>query len=248
VCYAKSSGSFESVVLQTWGKKSTCAMDLYRAAANQYSNKAVVLIGPEGDVLWSGGSPNSATSYRISGGRKENALVADTRANVTPYLDKGLLKGLDIPRKADSIVELIHTGQYSKAIKKLKSKKSSMPEFSNTLLERLEQVRQKKLAFFEKLIEEGDNWGAYKVGSSYTRCFSSASEVSKVKSKVSKLKQNKNVRDNISALNSFRKFQGVYNKLNLNTKEIDRVRSDMSKFADKYEGTEIGDIVSNARK
>ena len=74
------------------------------------------------------------------------------------------------------VAEAVKTGQLGAAQLLLKRAPNAgdVGEFKKTLLERLEALRAKKRALFDSLVAADRKWDAYKVGSSYVRCFPKA--------------------------------------------------------------------------
>jgi len=204
----KRPNGFKGMSQRFWGKETLAGLDV-QGATNQLLGKgrkgcAIVILGTEGETLYAGSDINKGSSfYRAAGNPK--VPFADLRKNITAHLDKGLLGGLKVPVMMRPVAKAVRAGQLGGAQMMLaRAPDAGAPgEFKKALLKRLEALRVKKRALFDSLMAAGKKWDAYKVGSSYVRCFPKAKDMSEVRRSVSSMNFKKPVKQNLAARRIF---------------------------------------------
>lgn len=241
----KSPVRFRSMAKMLWGDDYVCGLDAreatYKKLRGDSASAGIIVFGPEGDVLWRGSDPHKGSHFYPEAGRPK-VPFADLKKGISAHLKQGLLAGLDIPIQADMIAKAIKCGQLAQAQAYLSQvpKSGALGEFRTALETRFEELRKKKLAHFEELQKAGKDWDAYKVGSSYARCFPRAKDAMKIKSTVRKLAMKKDVRDNLDAKRAFAnvvpRVYGSKGKASLRMQAKPALRQ----IAAKYPKTEFG--------
>lgn len=245
----KGPAGFRSLAQSLWGKERNAALDFgnasYQFLRGDAADACSVIFGPDGEILERAGQLGSAGSYYNMPG-KPAVPFYDLQEAIKPHLDKGLLGGLKPPDGAAPILTAIKMARYSEAMALLEqaSKKGETNGFHKTLLERLAALEKSKLELFEQLKKDGDAWGAYKVGSSFARCFSKSKEVSDVKKEINSLKRDASVKDNLKAESIFQKLaQSLGKKTGPKAKQD--IQAALQMMAQKYPKTEYGRIAAS---
>ncbi len=224
-------------------------MDARTTSYSLWSNSGIVILDPEGKVVWKGGDAHKGAFFYNTEG-KPPIPFADLRTNITPLFDQGLLGGLDVPSNAKPIAKLIKLGNLAGAQALLTRLSGSGPsgEFKEKLVARLEDLRKQKLALFESLASAEKLWEAYKVGDSYVRCFPKAPDLSKIKSAVAALKMKPQVKDNLASQSLFTKVASMAFGSKAKAGADEQAPSLLNKLASKYEGTEFAEYATALAK
>ena len=201
-----------------------------------------MVLDPEGKIVFRGTDPKQGSHfYNVPG--KPKVPYADLKKAMEQHNKRGLLQGVELPGKLVAVAAAIKQGQLAKAQTWLDkvSDKGATGAAKAELEKRLEELRGKKLALFESLLADEKHWDAYKAGASYVRCFPKAEDASQVKSKLRALKSKPDVKRNLDARNSFRRYAAACYGPRRQFKEPTQAQALFRKAAKKHEGTEYGD-------
>jgi len=245
---------FRTFAPKLWGSTMPCALDPTGAAYQGLGDgsdtpHAVVVLDPDGNVVFRGADPKKGNSFYNTDG-KPPVPYAELKKAMEANKDKGLLGGLEVPSKLDGVAMAIRVGQLATAQSMLAkvSGNGDVATVKAELQKRLDELRQKKLALFTSLAGEEKGWEAYKVGVSYLRCFPKASDTGDVKAKLTALKSKPEVQKNLAAADAFKRLAAsCYTPTKLKKEQAEARRKGMcSRFAEKHEGTEYGDLTKGA--
>jgi hypothetical protein len=248
----KQSNRFKSLSATVWGKDVPRALDVgdlaNRTFAKSAPQAAAVVLGPDGSVLWQGSKLTLGGSYYPTAGRPP-VPYADLLKGIKPHLGKGLLGDIKIPAQLEAHANLIKFGKLGAAESALSKVRASgnVADVAKTLCERIEGIRKEKRELFDSLMSAGKLWDAYKVGSSYVRCFSRAKDVSKVRSAVSSMKYKGGVKDNLSAQQSFARLAQIGYGSRAQKAALGQVAAAMKQLAEKKGDTEFGAYASEMK-
>ena len=241
----KKGKGFDELAKGLWGKDLVVGQDAkdltYQVFREGVEKAAIVILSPEGKILWRGADPKKGNYFYSRPGRPKMAY-ADLKENMEPHLDKGLLGGLTVPVQGRPVEAAIKLGDLAQArllLNRLKGD-GGVAEFKDELTERLEALGEKKRASFDALMAAGKIWDAYKVGSSYARCFPKAEGAKKVKSDLRSLKSKPEVRDNLKAQKTFIKTVALAYGPTGKPEMKEKVGQALEKMAGKYSDTEFG--------
>ncbi len=252
VAHFKKPERFKGLSTSLWGKASIPVCLDAKGAVNRFLGKGskvgVVVLDPEGKVVYADGSPHYGSGISVTAdGRKIKLVIQDLKKGLAKTLDKGLLAGLKVPARFKLLAKAIKLGQMDAAQALLKKipDNETYKAFKGELTARFEKLRKKKKALFDKMVEEKKEWEAYKVGSSYVRCFPRATDASTVKSAVRKLKYKPVVKENMTAMKMYKKVVNyAFGARSMPTREKPKAekkaREALRQIAKKFSGTEFG--------
>jgi hypothetical protein len=235
---------FKSLSGKLWGQEISCGLDpgmlINRTLGRGIRDCGVVIFGPDGKALWRG--LNFRHSTMVFRGSRKLLIPSELEKRVKPHLSKGILGGVEIPPMLKPIAALIKAGRLGQAQLMISRLPSRAPygELKQTVLGRLEEVRTKKRALFDELVAAEKKWDAFKVGSSYVRCFPRAKDASKVRSALSSLKMRPPVKDEYAAKQNFTRLAVLGYGSFARGGSGSRVHAVMASLAKKYPDTEFG--------
>lgn len=228
-----------------WGDTTLCALDAagatYAALGDGKTLHAIVVLDPEGKIVHRSTDIEKGNSYYAVEG-KPYVPFADLKRAIEPRKGEGLLGGVTVPERLAPIAAAIKQGLLAKAQAMLAKVRDSGESgtFKAELTKRLDDLAQKKLALFESLLSEGRSWDAYKVGASYLRCFPEGKGASGVKEKMTALRSNAEVKQQVDAREAFRKAALALCGPKPLVRNAAQVQKVFRKLAGEHDGTEYG--------
>lgn len=240
--------NFKLMCGRLWGDSFLCALDpgnaVYDLLRRGRDHAAIVVFDSEGKMVHCGTNPASANRYYPSIPGKPRVITQDLKEAFADYLDDSPLHGLRIPTAADTAVKMINKAQYGMAMKLLERLPDSgeTGEFRSEILKRLEKIKDNKLAFMENLEQQGNKWGAYKVGMSFLRTFPAAGEASRIKMKLRSLRRDSEVKKEAEAQEMFLKLISMCCGSKSKAAARSQARTAFSQLAGRFEGTEYGEL------
>lgn len=244
----KTPGAFQALNQRLWDKDFNIALDadkvVYDILRAEKPYAALVIFGPDGEVLMKGLNPDNSTKYYPQIEDKPPCIVADFKLNIKMHLDKSIFHGLTIVKPLAPIVTAVNNARFSDALMMLKKlpSRGDIGEFKKTLAERIEAILQGKLELFKGLEEAGDKWGAYKVGESILRTFPREKETRDIQSALRKLKNDDTVEDELEARDMFYKVAAICLGSKAKSSAIAQKNLLLGQIAKKYENTEYGKL------
>lgn len=237
-----------------WGSDYVCGLDAnttaYDRIRGQEKRSAVVIVGPDGELLCRAVDPSQGAFRLIREDKEVTVPCAVLMDEIQKHLDKGLLAGVAIPEQARLIATAIKCGRLAEAQAYLTAipDKSPLAELKKTLQARFEDLRKSKLALFEELLKAGKEWDAYKVGESYLRCFPKAEDATKVRTALAKLAQQQPVRDNLKAKQTYASIAAKVYGSKGQLKLAPQASSALQQIATTMPETEYGAIAAQMSK
>jgi hypothetical protein len=204
---------------------------------------AIVILGPDSEVLFTGGGAHDGNSYTDKSFTVPYNLAV-LKEGYEKAKDKGLLGGLTVPAEAKSVAELLKRGQIAQAdqyVQRLPDQ-GAVGDFKKELVKRLEALRVSKRELFDKLEKDGKKWEAFKVGTSYLRVFPQAKDRNDVSGKVTALQNDASVRKNQESQQVFYNLLPQIYGPARNAAFLAQAKTIFQQFAEKYKDTECATL------
>jgi hypothetical protein len=197
------------------------------------------VLGPNFKVLYKGGNAFKGQYYVNTAGKPSLNFVA-LKNGLKKVGNQGLLGGLKIPAAAQRVVALVKAAQLSNALNGLKylPEKGEVGDFRKELTKRIEALQVQKKKIFDDLEKAGKKWQAFKAGSSYLRVFPQAKDASAVRTKVSKLQYDKDVKKELAAKGALGRVLAMAYGPRSNTNTRRGAWALFKQIVDTYKGTE----------
>ena len=206
---------------------------------------SIVILGPNLEILFRGGDPHQGREIEGGpGAPPENYTLLKT--NLRRHRRKGLLGGLKAPPAAAEAVSGLRRGQVAAVVRAVRKLPDSgeTGKFKRTLLKRLEALRVRKRELFEALEKAGEEWRAYKAGSSYLRCFPDARDRSEVRKKLGELGRTGEVKRNLEAREAFARAAAKVHGPKSTWEHNGQADAIFGQLAEKYRDTEYGRLAA----
>jgi len=202
---------------------------------------AIVILGPDFEVLYKGGNVHKGNYYVNTAGKPPLNFVALTDG-LKRVGSKGLLGGLKPPAGTERVVAAVKAAQLSNALNGVKymADTGQVGAFKKELTKRLEALQTQKRKLFDDLEKAGKKWAAFKAGSSYLRVFAQAKDAGEVRTKLSKLQYDKDVRKELEAQAAFKRVMASTYGPTSNSSARRGAWALFKQVADRYKGTEFG--------
>lgn len=187
-------GAFKPTTIMLWGKSMPAGHDYLGGNFNALNGSGVgglTIVGPDGRIISGKGTPS--TAYLMT-----SSFLPSVEEAVR---DHGLLAGLTPPQEAAKVRYFLRLASYSDALREVK--KLDDGPFKDTLTERIQALAVEKKRVFDVFVEEGKMWEAYRVGTSYVKCFSREKNVSQVRSALAKIKADRAVKNELAARKAY---------------------------------------------
>lgn len=190
-----------------------------------------VVIGEEAQILVM--EDTVKTGYMVSLKHMESSYLPKIEG-------QGLLAGLDVPAEAAKIRLALRLARYSDALKLIA--KLDDGDFKQTLTDRIQKAAREKRRVLDVFFEEGKKWEAYRVASSFIRCFPKEKDASKVRSMLAKLKADRTVKDELAARKMYAQVSAKAAKMMLD-KRVDLMKQALPGLIEKYPETVCASIM-----
>jgi hypothetical protein len=250
VLVSKTPNGFIAAARALWGDGFTNVLD---AGTNTISKmgggtSAIVILGPDFEVLQRAGDIRKGAYFMQTPGNPPFNFV-EFQGAIRQAGAKGLLGGLKIPDAVKPAIPVIKAAQLSNALNFLKGLPDAgeAGEFKKELAKRIEDLRLAKRKLFDDAEKDGKKWDAFKAGASYLRVFPQAQDAGDMRTKVSKLQYDNDVKKELTAQQMFGQAVAQLYGPQRNPALLKQAAEVFKQVSDQCKGTEYAEMAAGMR-